>query len=133
MSSSGAEQTTAAYSEGRCTSAAPTSSPPFDPPEMASCPEVVHPCRISASAAQRKSSKTFCLCSSIPARCHSSPSSLPPRRLATAYTPPASTQASADGEYGGVRLMSTPPYPVSSAGRGPLETPEAPLITSIRT
>ena len=99
MSSNGAEQITAAYKPGACTSEAPTRSPPFDPPEMASCPAVVNPSRIRASAAPRKSSNTFCLRSSIPARCHSSPSSLPPRRLATAYTPPASTQASADGAY----------------------------------
>jgi hypothetical protein len=65
---------------------------------MASCSGVVRPSRISVSAAAWKSSNTFCLRSSIPARCHSSPSSLPPRRLAIAYTPPASTQASTFGE-----------------------------------
>ena len=98
MSSSGAEQMTAAYRSGRCVSAAPTSRPPFDPPEMASCSGVVQPSRISASAAAWKSSKTFCFVPSIPARCHSSPSSLPPRRLATAYTPPADTQVRMFGE-----------------------------------
>ena len=85
---------------------------------MASCSAVVHPSRIRASAAAWKSSKTFCLRSSIPARCHSSPSSLPPRRLAIAYTPPADTQARTFGEYAGVRLMSKPPYPYKMVGRG---------------
>ena len=85
---------------------------------MASCPGVVHPSLISVSAAAWKSSNTFCLWSSIPARCHSSPSSLPPRRLATAYTPPADTQASTFGEYAGVRLMSNPPYPYKIVGFG---------------
>ena len=66
MSSSGAEQMTARVQLGRCVSAAPTSSPPFDPPEMASCSGVVHPSRISASAAAWKSSKTFCLRSQHP-------------------------------------------------------------------
>ena len=69
------------------------------------------PSAIRYSAAAWKSSNTFCLRSSIPARCHSSPSSLPPRSPATAYTPPASTQARMLAEYPGVRLMSNPPYP----------------------
>ena len=55
MSSNGAEHTTAANKPGDCTRDAPTSSPPFDPPEMASCPDVVHFSRIKKSAAQRKS------------------------------------------------------------------------------
>ena len=93
MSSSGAEHTAAANSSGRCVTAAPTSSPPFDPPHTASRDGDVIPAAIRYSAAAWKSSNTFCLRSSIPARCHSSPSSLPPRSPATAYTPPASTQA----------------------------------------
>ena len=84
MSSSGAEHTAAAYRSGRCVMAAPTSRPPFDPPEMDSCSRVVRPSAISVSAAAWKSSNTFCLCSRMPARCHSSPSSLPPRSPATA-------------------------------------------------
>ena len=84
MSSSGAEHTTAAKRSGRCVSAAPTSSPPFEPPEIDSWAGVVQPPAISFSAAAWKSSKTFCLRSRIPARCQSSPSSLPPRRPAIA-------------------------------------------------
>jgi hypothetical protein len=93
MSSSGAEHTAADSSDGHCVTAAPTSSPPFDPPHTASRSADVAPEEIRYSAAARKSSNTFCLRSSIPTRCHSSPSSLPPRSPATAYTPPASTQA----------------------------------------
>ena len=37
---------------------------------------------ISHSAAAMKSSKTFCFCSFVPAWCHSSPYSPPPRRFA---------------------------------------------------
>src|SRR6201986_520337 len=51
MSSSGAEQTTAPYSSGRWVSAAPTSRPPLDPPDMASFSGVVQPSRISVSGA----------------------------------------------------------------------------------
>jgi hypothetical protein len=78
----------------------------------------VQPPSIRQSAAAWKSSNTFCLCSRMPARCQSSPSSAPPRRLATAYTPPAATQARACGVYSGTREIAKPPYPVSSAGRG---------------
>lgn len=84
MSSNGAEQTTAAYSSGRWVSAAPTSRPPFEPPEMASRSGVVTPEEIRCSAAACRSSKTFCLLASIPARCHSSPCSPPPRSWAMA-------------------------------------------------
>jgi hypothetical protein len=51
MSSSGAEQSTVAKSSGRWVSAAPTSSPPFEPPEMASFAGVVQPSAISFYAA----------------------------------------------------------------------------------
>ena len=40
--------------------------------------------RSGAAPSAWKSSNTFCLCAPIPARCHCSPSSDPPRRLATA-------------------------------------------------
>ena len=40
--------------------------------------------RSASRAAAWKSSNTFCLCSRMPARCHSSPSSLPPRKPAMA-------------------------------------------------
>ena len=64
---------------------------------------------MSASAAAWKSSNTACLCSRMPARCQSSPSSPPPRSAAIAYTPPASTQARMDAEYAGAMLMPNPP------------------------
>ena len=70
-----------------------------------------------SAAATWKSSNTFCLCSRIPARCQSSPSSLPPRSPAIAYTPPASTQARIDAEKAGVMLILNPPYPYRMAGR----------------
>jgi hypothetical protein len=93
MSSSGAEHTAAANRSGRWVTAAPVSSPPLDPPHTASRSRAVIPEAIRCSAAAWKSSNTFCLRSSIPARCHSWPSSPPPRSPAIAYTPPASTQA----------------------------------------
>ena len=79
MSSSGAEQTTARYSAGRWVRAAPTSSPPFDPPMIASRSGWCHRRRRARSAAACRSSNTYCLCSRLPARCHCSPSSPPPR------------------------------------------------------
>ena len=60
---------------------------------MPRCSADVQPVAMSHSAAAWKSSKTFCFLPSIPSRCQSSPSSLPPRRFAIAHTPPASTQA----------------------------------------
>ncbi len=84
MSSSGAEHTAAAHSPGCWVIVAPTSRPPLEPPETASWPAVVQRSAISWRPAAAKSSNTFCLRSRIPARCHCSPSSLPPRRLAMA-------------------------------------------------
>src|SRR4029453_5105322 len=46
-----------------------------------------------------------------------SPSSLPPRRLAIAYTPPRSTQAAATALQAGVREMLNPPTPYRTVGR----------------
>ena len=66
MSSSGAEQITAANNSGCWVSEAPTSRPPLDPPEMASWPGVVQPSATSRPAAAAKSSKTFCLRSRMP-------------------------------------------------------------------
>ena len=51
MSRSGAAQMTAEYRSGRCVRAAPTSSPPFEPPEIVSCAGVVTPLAINHSAA----------------------------------------------------------------------------------
>ena len=47
----------------------------------------------SYSATAMKSSKTFCFFSSMPARCHASPYSAPPRMLAVTQTPPCSSHA----------------------------------------
>ncbi len=66
MSSSGTPQMTARNSSGRWVSAAPTSSPPFERPEIASRAALVTFFAISYSAAAMKSSKTFCLCPSMP-------------------------------------------------------------------
>ena len=109
MSSSGYEHTTARKSSGRCVRAAPTSSPPLDPPEMASRDGLVYLRVISQSAAARKSSKTFCFLSSIPARCQASPNSPPPRRFGSANTPPFSIQNAAREEKNGRMLMLKPP------------------------
>ena len=62
---------------GRCVTAAPTSSPPFEPPLMASCSGVVQPSSTSSSAAAWKSSNTFCL---LLAACRRGASPRPPRR-----------------------------------------------------
>ena len=64
--------------------AAPTSRPPFEPPEMASVSREVYLFATSHSAAAMKSSNTFCFFSSMPAWCQASPYSPPPRRLARA-------------------------------------------------
>jgi len=70
---------------------------------------VVQPCATRWSPTAWKSSNTFCLCARMPARCHSSPSSPPPRRLATTYTPPASTHASVVAENAGSSEIWNPP------------------------
>jgi len=63
---------------------AEVSRPPLEPPMMASFSGLVNLFCIRNSAAAIKSSKTFCFLSSIPALCHSSPYSAPPRILASA-------------------------------------------------
>lgn len=65
-------------------------------------------------------------------RCHSSPSSPPPRSPAQAKTPPALTQARTWGRYRGDMIWPKPPYPVSRAGRGTSGLPVG-EITNIRT
>ena len=80
-------------------------------PEIASvCGEVTFS-RIRYSAAAMKSSKTFCFLPSMPAWCQASPYSAPPRRLATAYTPPRSMKGATCAANAGVMLMLKPPYP----------------------
>jgi hypothetical protein len=64
--------------------------PPLEWPSIASFGVTVTLLAMSHSAAAMKSSKTFCLSSFVPALCHASPYSPPPRRLATASTPPRS-------------------------------------------
>ena len=59
--------------------------------------------------AAMKSSKTFCLFSLVPALCHASPYSPPPRRLAMAYTPPCSIHTTREMEKLGVSEMLKPP------------------------
>src|SRR6266567_1826137 len=120
MSSSGTWQTTARNKSGRCVSAAPISKPPLEPPRMARWSLSVYFCEIRNSPAAMKSSKTFCFLSSIPARCQSSPNSAPPRRLASANTPPCSNQRYRSPTKLGVRLMLKPPYPVNRVGFFPL-------------
>ena len=51
-------------------SQAPTSRPPFEPPRIASLSDEVYFSAMRYSAAAMKSSKTFCLFSSMPALCH---------------------------------------------------------------
>ena len=58
---------------------APTRRPPLDPPTIPRCAGEVQRFATSHSAAAMKSSKTFCFFASIPALCHSSPYSEPPR------------------------------------------------------
>ena len=119
MSTSGTWQSTAPNRSGRCISTALTSSPPFEPPRMARREGCVNPCFTSSSAAAMKSSKTCCLFCNIPARCHSSPYSLPPRNTACAYTPPRSSQGYALPWNAGVIATLNPPYPPSNAGAVP--------------
>ncbi len=56
-----------------------------------------------------KSSKTFCLFSSIPPLCHFSPYSEPPRMLAMQYTPPCSMNITAVVLNDGVMFIWKPP------------------------
>ena len=76
--------TTAPKRSGRWSSQAATSRPPLLPPEMASFAGEVYLLAMSHSAKAMKSSKTFCLRVRVPASCHASPYSPPPRRLAWA-------------------------------------------------
>ena len=84
MSRSGTPQSTAPKRSGRWVIAAPTRSPPFEPPRMAIRSGLAYPFATSHSAAAMKSSKTFCFFASIPSSCHFSPYSSPPRRLGMA-------------------------------------------------
>src|SRR2546426_9007896 len=80
-----------------------------------------------------KSSNTFCFFSCIPAWCHSSPYSPPPRRLGTAYMPPSSSHAATPTENAGVRLMLKPPYPYRSVGFEPSRRTPFLCVTNIGT
>jgi hypothetical protein len=62
------------------------------------------------------SSNTFCLLSNMPARCHASPYSPPPRAFTVAQTPPRSSHASTSGPHAGSNAMPNPPKPASNVG-----------------
>lgn len=98
-----------AYRSGRWVMQAPTSRPPFDPPAIASFSFDVYLLSIRYSAAAMKSSNTFCLLASMPARCHSSPYSPPPRRFTMGIDAALFHQRTLSGVKPGVRLMLIPP------------------------
>ena len=62
---------------------APINNPPLLPPCIASFPGRVYCSLLRYSAAAAKSSNTFCFLVRLPALCHSSPNSPPPRMFAT--------------------------------------------------
>ncbi len=99
----------AAKSSGRCVIVAPTSSPPLLRPPIASLLGAVYFSSMRYSAAAMKSSKTFCLRSLVPAWCHASPNSPPPRRLGIANTPPISIHTTLGTENIGPSGMLNPP------------------------
>uniref|UniRef100_A0A7C8YKA9 Uncharacterized protein n=1 Tax=Opuntia streptacantha TaxID=393608 RepID=A0A7C8YKA9_OPUST len=69
------------------------------------------------SAAAMKSSKQFCFLSSVPALCHSSPYSPPPRILARQKTTPKCLKRMVRMTLKlGVRLTLNPPYPNNRHG-----------------
>src|SRR5438270_429033 len=72
---------------GCCVSVAPMSSPPLLPPSIASFSAEVYFRSIMNLSAAAKSSNTFCFLVSMPARCHSSQYSPPPRRRQSANRP----------------------------------------------
>ena len=84
-------ETTHFIRSGCCVSVAPISSPPLLPPMIASFAGDVYFRSIRCFSTAAKSSNTFCLFVRLPGRCHSSPNSPPPRRLATATTNPWSS------------------------------------------
>src|SRR2546422_2791873 len=99
----------AANRSGRRFIQAPTRRPPFEPPWIASLFEDVYLFVTRYSAHAMKSSNTFGLLSSIPALCHASPYSPPPRRFATARRPPSSSHRRRLAWKLGVREMLNPP------------------------
>src|SRR5690606_12181584 len=101
---------------GRWFRAAPTNRPPFDPPWIASFGVDVYLFAISHSPAAMKSSKTFCFLSFAPFSHHSLPYSLPPRRFATAYTPPITSHGIRATENPAVIGTLKPPYPYRIVG-----------------
>ena len=109
MSVSGTSHTTAWHRSGRRTSHAATSRPPFEPPRMASRSREVRPSATSQSAAASKSANTCGLRSRMPAWCHASPSSPPPRSPGIATWPPSSHQTAMNGLHAGVSVMLNPP------------------------
>ena len=88
---------------------APTSRPPFDPPEMASFGVDVYPFAISHSAAAMKSSKTFCFLELGPGLVPLLAVLAAAAEVGQAYRPPISIQASTDGLNAGVSEALNPP------------------------
>jgi hypothetical protein len=66
-----------------------------------------------------KSSKEFWRFSRLSARCHSSPSSEPPRRAGSANRNPCSIRKLAKALNRGVTQLPNPPEPVRNVSRGP--------------
>ncbi len=102
---------------------AAVSKPPFERPLAPTLPWFAMPESTRVVAQAMKSSNTCCLLPSMPARCHASPCSMPPRRLARTTDPPASRNATRAGLNIGVTGMLKPPYPYSSTGAGPSDPP----------
>src|SRR5690606_15331291 len=98
---------------------APTKRPPFEPPAIANFSDEVYFSLIRYSAAAIQSSHTFCFFSLVPDRCQFSPYSPPPRKLATAYTPPCSNNITCATLNAGVKLILKPPYAYSIVGLVP--------------
>src|SRR5882762_1714997 len=119
MSSIGTMQTTPRNKSGRCVIAAPTSSPEFDPPKIASWAAVVRPSRMSHSAAERKSSYAVCRLRRLAALCQASPNSDPPRILGKAKRQPLSIRKATKTLNCGVMDTPYPPYEVMIAGWQP--------------
>src|SRR5690606_5317690 len=112
---------------------APTNRPPLEPPATPNFSAEVYPASMRYSAAEMKSSNTFCFCSFVPASCHFWPYSPPPRRLATAYTPPCSSRLIFDVLIDGVRLMLNPAYPYNNVGLLPSSMSSFLLVMIIGT
>ncbi len=95
------------------------SSPPLEPPMIASRSARVTPVSTRWRSQEAKSSNTCWLAVSLPLSCHPSPYSAPPRRFAIASTPPCSSHTSRVGSNHAFCEMPDPPYPVRMAAADP--------------